>query len=364
MRLNVNKEKCLGDSNYIDNRLKNIYGEGSYVNERKKIQDENKKKYMMALVMIGFLVAASVFSGGMNDLFIKNNTGNVAAISRGSQSSVPIQISGVWNGEEFTKDVVLDVSSLKDKKEKEKKDKKQEAAENKGMEAELKALELDNLIAEIVEKVGKNYKGSKVNLPSRLSDGTKITWHEENQSYFLPVLLLGLLLLYGIYKKRFEPIKKLEMEANESVMAELPGFLNKLALLMNAGLVFGSAYERIIDEKEKMGWNKESYFYQQLIKINENVKERNCSIQRELADFATRSQNKEFIRAVGIINDNISKGIMLTDKLRGESEAMWYARKKYIEEKSKLAETKLVGPLFIILGILIVITMVPAMMGM
>lgn len=364
MRIEFNKEKCVGDSNYIDNRLRNIYGEGSYIKERKKIQEENKKKYIIALMIIGFLVVAAMFSGEMNDFFVKNQKGNVAAISRQGQGSVPIQVSGTWEGEEFTRDVMIDVSSLKDKKEKEKQKEKQQAAENKGMEDELKALELDNLIADIVDKISNNYKGAKVTLPDKLSDGTKITWHEEKKNYFIPVVFLGILLLYGIYQKRFDPIKKLEMEANESVMEELPGFLNKLALLMNAGLVFGSAYERIIDEKEKMGWDNESYFYKQLIRINENVKERNCSIQKELADFATRSQNKEFIRAVGIINDNISKGIMLTDKLRGESEAMWFARKKYLEEKSKLAETKLVGPLFIILGILIVITMVPAMMGM
>lgn len=364
MKLNFDKEKCIGDSNYIDNRLKNIYGEGNYAKERKEIQKENKKKYMLALMMMAFLAFAVIFSGEMNDLFIKNNNGNISAIERKNQGNVPIQISGVWNGEEFNKDVVLDISSLQEKKERENQEKQQEASENKGMEQEIKALELDNLIADIVEKIGNNYKGSKVTLPNRLSDGTKITWHEEKQNYFIPLLFLGILLLYGIYQKRFDYIKKLELKANESVMADLPGFLNKLALLMNAGLVFGSAYERIIDEKEKMGWDQESYFYQQLIKINENVKKRNCSIQKELSDFATRSQNKEFIRAVGIINDNISKGTMLTDKLRGESESMWFARKRHIEEKSKMAETKLVGPLFIILGILIVITMVPAMMGM
>lgn len=361
MRIKINKEKYIGDSKTIDERLRNIYGVGVYKKEREKIQKDNKQKYLLVFLMIGFLLVATIFSSSAGNLFIKNKNGDVAAISKSDElTSVPIEVSGIWQGEEFSKDVMIDIPQ----REKDKKEETSMSGDQDGMEEELKSLELENMITELVENIRKDFKGKKILLPNKLSDGTKITWHEEEKNYIFPVLILGIVLLYGIYKKRFDAIKKVEMEANESVMRDLPGFLNKLALLMNAGLVFSSAYERIIDEKLKIGWDGESYFYNQLIMINENVNERNCSIQKELADFATRSQNKEFIRAVGIINDNISKGIMLTDKLRGESEAMWYAQKKYIEEKSKLSETKLVGPLFIILGILIVITMVPAMMGM
>ena len=361
MKYKINKEKCIGESKVIDERLKNIYGSGVYEEERKKIQKDNKQKYMMAFLMIGFLLLASIFSSSAGNMFIKNKNGDVSAIAKPDDlSSVPIKISGVWDGEEFTKDVIIDMPQSKEQNDED----NIMGGEQQGMDKELKNLELENMITELVENLRDNFKGKKILLPDKLSDGTKITWQEENKNYIIPILLLGIVLLYGVYQRRFEPIKKHEQEANESVMRDLPGFLNKLALLMNAGLVFSSAYERIIEEKLKVGWDGESYFYNQLIIINENVNERNCSIQKELADFATRTQNKEFIRAVGIINDNISKGIMLTDKLRGESEALWFAQKKYIEEKSKLSETKLVGPLFIILGILIVITMVPAMMGM
>ena len=361
MKIKFCKEKCIGESKVIDEKLKNIYGAGVYDKERIKIQRENKQKYMMVLLMIGLLILATIFSSGAGDMFIKNNKGNVAAISKSDDiGSVPIKISGVWDGEEFTKDVIIEMPKPGDNKNKD----DAMSGDQEGMEKELKNLELENMITELIENLRSNFKGEKILLPDKLSDGTGITWQEEKKNHIIPILILGILLLYGIYQKRFDGIKKHEQEANESVMRDLPGFLNKLALLMNAGLVFGSAYERIIDEKIKIGWSGDSYFYNQLIMINENVNERNCSIQKELADFATRSQNKEFIRAVGIINDNISKGIMLTDKLRGESEALWFAQKKYIEEKSKLSETKLVGPLFIILGILIVITMVPAMMGM
>ena len=360
MKIKLSKDMILGESSVIDERLQNIYGVGLYEQEKKRIQEENKKKYLIAVVFLTFMIIISLISGSMNKSLIQNSKGDVEGISNvnGTVNSVPIQISGVWDGEEFTKEVILDMSQ------KTQKDDDENPMENEGMEEEIKALELDTMINEIVEKINKSFHGKNMALPSRLKDGTKITWHSEKTNYLIPIVLVAVILMYGIYRKRFDPIKKLEIAANESVLEELPGFLNKLALLMNAGLVFGSAYERIIDEKVKIGWGKDSYFYNQLIKINENVKERNCSIQKELADFATRSQNKEFIRAVGIINDNINKGIMLTDKLRGESEALWFAQKKYIEEKSKVAETKLVGPLFIILGILIVITMVPAMMGM
>ena len=72
----------------------------------------------------------------------------------------------------------------------------------------------------------------------------------------------------------------------------------------------------------------------------------------------------ELMRVSNIVNDNINKGVELTEKLQRESETLWINRKKNCEEKGKLAETKLTLPLMIFLIVLIVITVAPALLGL
>ena len=71
---------------------------------------------------------------------------------------------------------------------------------------------------------------------------------------------------------------------------------------------------------------------------------------------------RELMRISNIINDNVNKGVELTDKLQAESELLWMNRKKSCEEKGRLAETKLTLPLMIFLMVLIMITVAPALL--
>ena len=68
------------------------------------------------------------------------------------------------------------------------------------------------------------------------------------------------------------------------------------------------------------------------------------------------------MRISNIINDNISKGSGLTDKLQSECETLWLARKRNSEERGRLAETKLTLPLTLFLLVLVVITVSPALL--
>ena len=188
MKLNINKEKCLGESQVINHRLSNVFGAGSYEKERKKIQEENRKKYVVAILMIGLLILATLFQGGMDSIFVKNNQGNIAAITKDKNNTeqIPITVSGKWNGEDFNKEVILDISD------KSQKTTLEDNENQKGMEEEIKALELENMITEIVEQIGDKGNKSKIRLPSQLGDGTKITWHQEEKSYLLPILFLAM----------------------------------------------------------------------------------------------------------------------------------------------------------------------------
>lgn len=204
---------------------------------------------------------------------------------------------------------------------------------------------------------------SEVVLPEKLESGETIIWNKTENTDPVIYFIGALALLWLIYHNRFYAISKEEKRARESIIKELPEFINKLVLLINAGVVLNSAFLKIVDD---CNWKKsqDSYFYSRITGIGHMVRETNASFHQELYTFAKYSGVKELMRITNIMLDNISKGDDLSDKLRRENELLWFARKQQAEEKGKLAETKLTLPLMILLTVLIMVTIAPALMEM
>ena len=51
-----------------------------------------------------------------------------------------------------------------------------------------------------------------------------------------------------LYKSRFRALEKRKQQERESVIRQLPEFVNRLVLLLNAGLVLSTAFERSVEE--------------------------------------------------------------------------------------------------------------------
>ena len=149
--------------------------------------------------------------------------------------------------------------------------------------------------------------------------------------------------------------------AKESILKELPEFINKMILLINAGVVINTAFITIMNEREKMQMYDKNYFYGQMKNIYIKVTRARGSLNSELKSFAKRSGVRKLMRFSNIIDDNIEKGVGLVEKLKRESEILWFARKKQSEEKGRAAETKMTFPLVILLLVLVIITVAPAM---
>jgi len=203
-----------------------------------------------------------------------------------------------------------------------------------------------------------------VTLPKKLSDGTRIYWVPKNSRNGWIVLLFLVIGCISIYQYHDAGLTKTEKSAKESVLRELPEFVNKLVLLLNAGLILSNAFHKIISDYERIRGGENSYFYGQLAQILVRCRETNGSVQHEIRSFAVRTGVVEFMRLSNIISDSMTKGSDLMTQLKMEGDSLWAARRKQMEEKGKLAETKLTFPLMILLLVLLMITIAPAMMEM
>lgn len=221
-----------------------------------------------------------------------------------------------------------------------------------------------------VSELLRSNDSDSLKLPEELGDGMEVQWfiRKENNS---PILIAAFLMIFLItFFKRYDRIDREIKEAEESILRDLPEFINKLVLLLNAGLVVSSAFTRIAADYQMSRNGKygdkstRRFLYEELVEMEKRVDRSHASLLRELADFSRRCGVREMIRITGIISDNWNKGSELSEKLEAESELMWLSRKKRAEEKGRLAETKLAFPLMILLMVLIMITIAPAMLEM
>lgn len=216
----------------------------------------------------------------------------------------------------------------------------------------------------VIYNINKSDDSKLVYLPVDIEGMENVRWTRDTHNPLLLITVTGGLLIVCTYAKRYDAIKKLKRNCHQSIEEELPDFLNKIILLMNAGLVLNAAFEKIVKDYSSNDYRRKSYFYNQLFIINHKVTGTNASMVAELKKFAERSKNREFMRITNVISDNIQKGTELVRILQDENSFLWFQRKKYAEEKGRIAETKLTMPLALQLVVLIVITLAPAMIEM
>lgn len=241
-----------------------------------------------------------------------------------------------------------------------------EKGESKGemSREELVAFEMRSIISSLNDDTSFR----KVKLPDRLDTGETIEWsvvrRTNTVAIAFAVIVIGILLFLN---RNRATRKQLEAE-QDAISRQLPEFINRLVLLLNAGLVLNTAFEKAIERGCESPSSNDDFFYEQMDEILCRIRQTNGSVNKEFREFARSRRSaggeiaKELMRISNIISDNISKGVGLTDKLQQEGEILWLNRKRDCEERGRVAETRLTLPLTLQLLVLIIITVSPALL--
>lgn len=347
-------DKLAGEKKHFDKVIYKIYGLDND-SLREKIINENKNKYKYLMIVFGLLLLMNLMNGlviGDGNLIKKD--GYIEAIIRPDKGTYNVNLIAEIEGNNFSskQEIPMKISAVS---EKEVEDQKENDLIDLETMRRAQLNKLENSIRQI------DYSnGERVLLPKKLEDGSSLKWYSKSTNYFVYWLLLFLISAGTIYMGRFHKLTKLEREAKKSILNELPDFINKIVLLLNAGLVFSSAFNRVATSDQEN--DDENYFIKQMIEIREKVEGTNSSLIIELKNFSERLQVRELIRTVNIISDNIYLGALLVEKLQIENDLLWENRRKLSEEQNRISETKLSFPLAIHLIILITITIAPALL--
>lgn len=151
-----------------------------------------------------------------------------------------------------------------------------------------------------------------------------------------------------------EEIAKRRLE----IQLEFPEFVNKLTLLVNAGMTISKAWEKVITDNKK-----DTVLYREMNYALAEIKSgRPESVAYE--EFARRCKVKEVTKFVSVIVMNLRRGgAEVVPVLRQQGSECWEMRKAAAKQMGEEASTKILLPLMIMFVGIILIVGTPAVLS-
>lgn len=173
--------------------------------------------------------------------------------------------------------------------------------------------------------------------------------------YFLMITAL-ILVFYLPDRELAQKVKKRRTQ----MQIDFPEFLNKLALLVNAGMTVTGAMSRITGDRVE--FSRERPFYKELAVTMHEIKTGRPEV-KAYEDFAKRCRLPEITRFISILIQNLKKGNSeLVSILRLQSEECWHMRKTVAKILGEEADTKLLFPMMLMFIAILIIVIAPSVM--
>jgi hypothetical protein len=202
--------------------------------------------------------------------------------------------------------------------------------------------------------------GETFSLPS-VAAGHVIRWEKKQQNKQYMVLLFGLITMAAIGIGKKEDTRKAREQRNRMLLAEYPQMLSQMALLLGAGMTVSMAWERIVLGYENRSGDQSALpIYEEMgityRQIKDGVGERSA-----YESFGERLQLPVYRKFSTLLVQNLRKGTVgLSSLLEKEMQEAFDARESDVKKRGEELQTKLLLPMMLMLGLVIVIIMIPA----
>ena len=323
----------------------------------KKIFDSDLKKQLIWISIVAFIFLVIILiKPRMNGKYIVDNKGNVVGIEqRGEVDFAEFDL--IANVQRGNKSISQDV---KLRKQNERNNNKASSDSSHDVEAEMSA-SLGIAVSRLEDSQSK-----KINLPSKLDDGSTVKWSKSSKVNrdWMTIPFLYMLIGFAVIMNKYEKLRKSDENQRKQILKALPRFTNQLLLMMNSGVILSDAFHKICYGYSMMEEVSQGEFERNIITMTESAELTNRSIPQLFSELAQRYSVKELMRISTVLRENEKRGSNIQEKLERESAFLWEVRKVIAREQGKLIDTKMTYPLGLLLILLIVITMAPAMMSM
>lgn len=222
--------------------------------------------------------------------------------------------------------------------------------------------EYEEVVKKIKEKEENSLYQIQFELPNKIGDyiieNTK-GWNK-NQGVFL-ILVLGIGILF--FFREEEQMKEQMNERKEQLLKDYPEFIHQLILLIGAGMTLKSAFIRLSEnyKRKKQLTNKKHYLYEELI-VTTYEFQAGLSEEEVYRNLANRIGLSSYKRIMELLIQNVKKGTKnLIEMLIREQESSLEMRKEQAKRLGEEAGTKLLMPMILLLGVVLLLVLYPAM---
>lgn len=204
--------------------------------------------------------------------------------------------------------------------------------------------------------------GGELLLPDEV-DGKKISWTEPaaHLGMSLAVLALtGALLVWLVQERELENKEK---ERKRQLILDYPEVLFKMAMLLGAGLTLKGTFRKITAEYEERKGKRPRYVYEEMLAACREM-ENGVGEAAAYERFGRRCGDSRYVKLGSALSQNLKKGAKgLQELLEREAAAGFEERKHTAKKMGEEAGTKLLFPMMLMLGLVLVILIVPAVMN-
>lgn len=220
---------------------------------------------------------------------------------------------------------------------------------------------IENTLAQAEEE--QRHEGSYL-LPDTIGE-KKVIWTEVIPDHSLSLFALVLFAGCAIYLLQDKDLHKKTEERGSQMLSEYPVLINRLTLYLGAGMTIKGAFQKIaLDYRSKREkTKKKNYAYEEMLytcyEMQGGVSE-GSAYER----FGKRCGLQPYTRLAGLLNQSLKKGnAALLKDLQKEAEDAQEERRNQARKKGEEAGTKLLLPMMMMLGIVMVLVMVPAFLS-
>ena len=191
-------------------------------------------------------------------------------------------------------------------------------------------------------------------------EGRKITYAGTEKTDYNFIWIIGILMAVLLYVKDKQKFKDDSDKRLHQMQLDYPDIVSKLQVFIGAGMSIRSAWDCICHDYETSG-QKDRYGYEEMCKANAKLKT-GISESKVYRDFGRESKCKQYMKLASLLDQNRKSGVAnLKNILALEVVEAWEERKNMALRLGEEASTKLLFPLLMMLGVVMIVIMVPAM---
>lgn len=216
-----------------------------------------------------------------------------------------------------------------------------------------------------VENQGTEEAKEYLELPQMI-EGHRLAWSEQADKTPEKILLFGIVI--AVFVPLLEESRRREDEKKREKLLELeyPDVVSKIALLLGAGMTLQGAIRKIAlnySEKKEQGSAEKQPAYEELMITCHEI-ENGMGESMSYERFGERCKRAEYRKLGNLLAQNLRKGSNgILVLLEQEAERAFEERKSAARRYGEEAGTKLLFPMMLMLGLVMVVLLVPAVLA-